>query len=537
MISTWAKVVVRHFYLLCAVVALVALLHNHWQTIFFELPLDYNETASLTVTATIVEGGNPYSLESQPSRTSLYPVLINIVVAPLTKLFGNTMQLHRVVSAIFIAATCMLLFAVSFRESRSVRDSFAAAILIYASFLFYSTPISGPNAIGLFFFFASLAIPWLFGFSRTSLFAALVAGLLAFYSKQYFVAGLGYVALYMFLVVSKKRAVVFGFVALLSFVASLALVHKLYPYYLDATLFVMASSQGIIASNEIMLGQMRDYGIIVLPLLLIPLLGLVDRLWSSRSQSDHSLSATPAAGFSGRINLRDLNAPLLDLKFQYVWHCLVCSVFIFAVSLGKNPGNHLTYLFQLVSPFLAIAIAIQLATSKRWTWLFQILLVWGLYNAYAMQSHDLSIDKEANWRKLEALVASADTIYGSNIVLNEILKNNLEIVQNGHTPYFVFAELKPAFFRHANPDQTVTAIWSRYVDTLHERIRTQDFDVIILDQWTTIPDTRHTVEPNVNGVELMKQHYRLSERFPVSAAKRPGGGIFAMKIWVPIEED
>jgi hypothetical protein len=75
-------------YLLCGIFLLAALFYNHFQLVRFEIPLDYNEAMVPTVTATIVNGDSPFSLESQPARTSLYPVLFNLVVAPLTLIFG-----------------------------------------------------------------------------------------------------------------------------------------------------------------------------------------------------------------------------------------------------------------------------------------------------------------------------------------------------------------------------------------------------------------------------------------------------------------
>ena len=81
--------ITERLYLPVTVLFFLALAHNHFQLITFELPLDYNEPAMQTITATIVSGENPYSFENQPSRTSGYPIPYNILVAPMSVLFGR----------------------------------------------------------------------------------------------------------------------------------------------------------------------------------------------------------------------------------------------------------------------------------------------------------------------------------------------------------------------------------------------------------------------------------------------------------------
>ena len=85
--------IINSLYLIAVGFFALAIAYNHLQIITHEYTLDYNETGMLVTTATIAEGGNPYSLESQPIRISLYPVLYNVLVAPLTRVFGNTLEL------------------------------------------------------------------------------------------------------------------------------------------------------------------------------------------------------------------------------------------------------------------------------------------------------------------------------------------------------------------------------------------------------------------------------------------------------------
>ena len=84
---------VDYFFCVCITCFIIALAYNHFNLIFHGFPLDYNEGGMLVTTSAIAQWVNPYSLESQPSLISLYPVLYNIIVAPLSHVFGNSFEL------------------------------------------------------------------------------------------------------------------------------------------------------------------------------------------------------------------------------------------------------------------------------------------------------------------------------------------------------------------------------------------------------------------------------------------------------------
>src|SRR5690349_9033708 len=82
-----------------AILLLFALLaHNHWLIVSAPVPVDYYEGAMLQLTSVIAAGHNPYTFAFQPASADVYPPLYNIVVAPLTFVFGNTLPLHRAVA-------------------------------------------------------------------------------------------------------------------------------------------------------------------------------------------------------------------------------------------------------------------------------------------------------------------------------------------------------------------------------------------------------------------------------------------------------
>ena len=517
--------VVTALYLAAAAVLLAALLHNHYQVIHFPYPLDYNEAAMLTVTETIVEGGNPFARENQPTRTSVYPVTVNLLAAPLTTVFGNTLLLHRVISLVFILASSLLVFGILVRKTGSLTSGFVAGVFAYAGFLYYSTPISGPNGLGQLLFLATIAVPWFTNFSRGGLAVAIVLGVLAFYTKQYFMAGLGYIALYLFLARSKQAGVLFGVAFTAALAVTIPVVAALAPYYFDITFFSVGQA-GLISSFGVMFKQAWEYSGYVYPFYAIIVLYIGSLLFRRDTAEAHG--STEAL-----INIKELDAPLLSRGVDYFVLCLLCSTFIFAFALGKNPGNYLSYLFQLVSPFLVIVVIGWLGRMGGLVVLCQLLLLPAMYHAWDMQSRDFAVKHENNWRKVEKIIDQSEHVYVSNVLLEPLLRSGKTIYQNAHTPYFALTYFKPEALKRDDPEASVDGLWEAHVHRIHGMIRRREFDAFLLNIWTALPAMPPGSDYTVDGLELMKHYYEKQSQFPVPAAKRPGGGTFSIEVWRP----
>jgi hypothetical protein len=453
----------------------------------------------------------------------------------LTSAFGNTLPLHRAVNGIFLLASCVLCFLLTYRGSRSISYSVAAGLIFYAGLLHYSTPIAGPNGLGLFLFLSGLCIPWFFNFSNRSLAAALVLGVMAFYAKQYFVACLGYLALYMFIAVSKKKAIIFGVFSSLIFLASLILVTYTSPYFLIDTIGTQGIAAAIVSSNRFLLNQLLEYGKIYLPILgILAILGSL-AIWNKRisassranSHSTDTLSERPAF-----FNLGDYSAPLVGRTPDYIWFCFICSLVVIVLKLGKHPGNNLTYLFQLMSPFLIAGTLISASKSTSVKWLHQLFLISAFYTTYSILPRDFSVDHK-NWDRLSQVVSEAATIYASPIVLADIVASGAEIYYNGSTVFFPGTVLAPSVLQKKDPEKSVDRIWEKYVHQIYSMIEHQDFDVLVLEKFTAIPDHIRPDFATGAGKALLEKHYQRTEVVKVSLAKRLGGGKWAMEVWRP----
>ena len=521
-------IALNSIYLTCIILFASGITYNHIQLISHEYPLDYNEGGMLVITSTLEQGESPYSLQSQPARISVYPILYNSLVAQFSRAFGATLELHRAVAAIFIFACCATCFYLCRKESVAITESFTAAALLYAGLLHYSTPIASPNSLGLFLFLSAITIPWVYGFSKRSLGTAIVLGILAFYTKQYFIACLGYVALYLFIAESKKRAVFFGLTALATFIVVMIFVFYISPYYFDDTFFAVQSAAKFTSSYEHLITQLKEYALIYLPLLIVLVAWLVKKCCSRLFLSTQHGENLPRKNL---VNFFDIDAPLLLLKPNYIWMCCACSMFIISLSLGKSLGNYLTYFFQLISPFLLVGIFALISDMPKWRWPIKILIVFALYNNYTMLPTDFSVE-ENNWQIIRQEIAEADDLYASTLVLQETLEKNAPIYLNGHTRYFPFGEDKPARFMKSDEEKRVSVIWERHIELIQTKIKTQAFDVLLIDQYMVFPSSSQNSAADTKA--LLEANYKRTADLILPLASRRGAGSFNVQIWKPI---
>lgn len=520
--------------LAAAISMLLGLLWHHYQLVVFPTLLDYNEGAMPMITQTIMSGDSPYSLASQPARISVYPPLYNLVVAPVAVVLGNSLTVHRLVAGGFILASVMLCCWATQRSSRSVSASLAAAVIMYAGLLYYSTPIASPNSVGLFFFLLSITIAWFGRFTRTSLGLALVAGLLAFFGKQYFVASLGYIALYLFLFVSKKKAVLFGLSSGLAFIASILLVQHSSPYFVDNTIFSVSKATSLIGSTETLLKQLLTFSKTYLALFVLLAIACVRAVYFILKQRPASLSAPVAAGKRSIFNVRELDEPLIDHQPDYFWFCFACSLGIIVFVIGRNPGNHMTYLFQLMAPFFLISVFTVVARADFLKWLAPPLILYSLYISYSMLPGDFSHDTQG-WDRLKSALAGKTRVYASPVALPLLVENGSQIYNNGHTGYAYYGRFKPMLFRKAQPEETNAALWEAHVKRIHNGIAQKEFEMIVLDEWSRLPEMSPGDILVNNDAKILKGYYELTGTIQISLANRPGGGRYTMKIWEPRE--
>ena len=510
-------------------VFLAGLLHHHAQIIFSSVPLDLYEGQMPLITGIIADGNNPYTRPFQPQAMSVYPPLYNIVVAPFSGIFGNTLILHRLVSAFFIAVSCGLCALAAIRNSGSTVYGIAASVCLYAALLFYSTPIASTNALGMALFLATVLIPWFFHFSNRSLALALLCGLLAFYTKQYFVVGVAMVCLYVFLYLSMFRAIVAGIVWVFIVLFSLLIVHRSSPYFLDNTIFSTAISTARLSSWAPLLLQLKQFVITYWGLLAIMALILLQALKTSNFRGVFRLGGGPL-----KLNVSRISRPLTNRRPDYFWFCFFWGTAAIVVSLGKNPGNYMTYLFQLMSPFLLMASFRTVARLQSSLKLAAPLVLAVFFQAYAILPKDFSTTLE-NWRKIDELIAGHDEILASQMLLMNLIAHKKKVYQDGHTLYFPVARGKPKWFVKEHSEQRVESLWEQYLTMIYEKVKNKEFELVIVSPWDFHGIFVRNPPPyaEIGGIEYLQQFYYVDKKIRLSMTDRYGGGAYDLRIWRP----
>ena len=524
-LNTW-----RGIYAAALLSLLAGLLHHHWQIITTPVPLDLYEGVMPLITGIIADGHNPYTRAFQPQAMDVYPPLYNMLVAPLTLLFDNSLQLHRSVSALFITLSALLCGAATHRHGTSPMQGLAAAVMCYAALLFYITPVASTNAMGVFLFLLSVLLPWWRGFSTHSLLLALLCGLLAFYTKQYFVLGIAILCLYLFLYVSQRRALLLGFSYATLLLSSLWLVHLTSPYYLDNTLFAAVISIYKFLHWQTLFPQLQFFITTYSGLLALLILLALSRLSRHRCDDQRPRRAWRWAGGGWR-------GPLLTPAVDYFWFGLCWSSLAIVLWLGRNPGNYVTYLFQLMSPFLLIGGFSAVARMPRRLNAAAPLLLISLYLAYDILPKDFSFDAD-NWERMESIMAEQEDILATQMLLPILLKQNKRVYQDGHTFYFPFAANKPPLFLKEEPESRVTQVWEAYMTDLYRRVQRCEFDLILISVWELNGIFLQNPPPfsELDGPSFLQRHYQMEQKIRLSMTARRGGGSHNIQVWRPRTE-
>lgn len=509
----------------CAAVVLLALLlRHHFLIVSALVPLDYYEGSNLLITAIIAAGDNPFTRDFQPAAMSVYPPLYNVLVAPLTWVFDNTLQLHRLVSALFIVISCWICGRIVLLAGASWRHALAAAATLYAALLFYVTPVASANALGVCLYLSIIYLPWKHRYSNASLALACVLAVLVFYVKQYFILAMAMLCLYLFVYQSMRRALLLGCAFALLLAGSLLLVYLTSPYYLDNTLFSPAAAFSLLRMASIAHLQFSAFAGLYWPLLLILLLWMTWRIYLQGWQQalrDLLAAWRPRSG-----------AQAGDRRI--FWFCLAWSSLVVFFYLGRNPGNYLSYLFQLISPFLIISFFSLLALEKKLAILAPLVVVC-FYQVYALLPDDFSTTGE-NWRRVDQLVADNEDILASQMLVATLLKHGRAVEQDGHTFYFPLAVNKPKFLLKANPEDRVEAVWEEYITGIYRKIEAAEYDLIMVTPWDGNGIFNHNPPPfsDLGGMAFLRKYYYLDETLALSMTERHGGRTHSLRIWRPL---
>lgn len=501
-------------------VFMALLLNIHIELIATPVPVDIFEGIMPAITHLIISGHIPFTAATEPVFMDPYPPLYNFVVAPFALWFGNTLFVHRVVGGVFIVLSCWIVFYASRKKSVPVLYSLVAACLLYAALMFYSTPVASTNGLGVFLFLASVIAPWLKKFTWPGLYAGLFLGIMAFYAKQYFIFGPLYVALYVFLFESKLRAIKFCSLFAIVLVLSLVVINQLFPYFIGDVILSQRNALKELArygmaSYKVSFRQALVYIEVYFGLVLLIIFHVVFRFMEKKK--DAPIGHEKTVSF---LDMASIDAPLISPKMEYFAFCFVCSMLIVVFYLGKNPGNYMTYFFQLMSPFLLLSVFdIFKDRSRKMVVLSLPLLCWCLYSSYSMIHKDFTVDMKP-WRQVERLISNNSRIFASPMLVMLMIKNDKELYDAGQAWMFQLSMGGPWFLQSDSKALSDNKIWGTYEDKLRNMVKNKQFDLLLLG-------------PHMHAPKYYRRYYRRTESYRLNMTDRLGGGVKQVDVWRP----
>ena len=226
------------------------------------------------------------------------------------------------------------------------------------------------------------------------------------------------------------------------------------------------------------------------------------------------------------------SGPLLRQSADLFWFSLFWSSMVIVFWLGRNPGNYMTYLFQLMSPFLLIAGLSAISRAQVRLWIMVPLLLLNFYQSWAILHKDFSVDME-NWYRIEALIDASDEVLATQMLVVAQLERGKPVFQDGHTSYFPQAFTKPDWMRKDKPEEQVEAIWEDYLTLMYRKIERREFNYILVSPWEMRGIFLRNPPPfeEVDGKIFLSRHYCKAETLPLSMTNRHGAGTWNIQVW------
>ena len=473
----------------------IQLIRYHYLLVTFPYPLESFEGAMLLTTKMLLNGENPYALNNMPVAINVYGIIYHLLAYPFARLWGSIFLVHRALSAVFILLSCILFFVILRRHRINTLYSISAVLIWYASLLYRYTAVAKPDGPGIFLFLLSVFIMYLMQYSTWSLVMSVLLGVLAFYTKPYFVLSIPYLATYLFLFVSKKKAVRYAALSFVLLTTTAFLVNRVSETYFVNTFFNHIN----VATNDFgqLMLQLQFFALyysgIILIFLVYLSLFVMDK---ARSGALQNLGrATIKQELTKRIHVVSYDKPLFGIAFSFSLCCLVLSFLLFYFKLGRHVGNIMTYAYHLITPFFLIYVYSLLdvplkdtsLAKRRANYTYALLLPGILVSLYLLTSSatylkDLSEWTDlADWRRIEQITRSHQNIMNSQVLVSLLLEQDKPVYDTGQTEFFQYSHYPSGLIDGwLLPNAAISQQWAKYASSVKESVRQREFGAIII---------------------------------------------------------
>ncbi|MBF0504463.1 MAG: hypothetical protein HQL14_05095 [Candidatus Omnitrophica bacterium] len=475
----WFKVLFGLFLIYFAIL----ILHYHYYLITFPYPIMYREGTMMATTTLLLHGINPSNFFLEPQYSNLYGITYPLIVLPFASLYGVTLPVHRAIAAFFILASCAIISLVLNRKKTPLLLNFWAVLTLWASLLYplTTTPCVDPASTGLFFMLLTIFIPFFLNYTYISLFISIIFGILAFYTKAYFLLGLPVVTSYLFLFVSKKKSVLFGCCCLIGFMFSVVAMNYFFPSYFDNCFFVNynispQTSMMIVLERQLHKFAQLHIGIII-AMLLVLLYALLRGFWTSKTTNIKSILRQCLSA----VQLRNWEAPLIIKQLPLDIYAGIYFAAVLVLCMGKHFGANMWYFFQLFSPFLMITTAWVTGRFRLWPILFSFFLIFNLYSLSSDYNYKYFDKNQTGWLSLEKLVQSNSSIFNSSLIAPLLIKENKEIFEDGAEHFIEGGHRRGLLAQLFAEDKRVFAAQTLLFNRVQNMIIYKKFDLIIIE--------------------------------------------------------
>lgn len=472
--DAWWTKAARFSLLVGALAAAAWMVYFAAVTITIPYPIEYREGASQMLTQFLLRGENPYALQNQPLAMNNNGIVYNLLVLPLAMAFGNSLAVHRSVTSFLILLCTFTVFRACRRSTQDAALALACAVLVMMALSARGHLGVFPSSTGVMFFLLGILLPVISGFDRRGLVLSAAACLMAFFTKPYFVLCFAIVVSYVFLFISRKRAVLYGLLFSGMLLAAAFLVRLVFPLYFVFTILSNASNTS--PNGAHMLNQLRQ-----LVTEFWPSLVLMGLLLITTARARDPRRADPGTPASRRV-VAPWDRPLLAWQVEYYAYATGCSLLAFMSLLGWHEGSFMTYSYQLIIPpfFLWVSRAYQphsrLAIASAAVLLLVNML---LFAAARFPPVFLEQRNAREWRRLYGYVDASQRILNTPMVVPELLRIGAVPVNTGKNEYFWHINPYPEWALIGPSYDSIRSIQRDYGNKVAQRAANSEFDRII----------------------------------------------------------
>jgi len=477
---------------------------------FITLPgaQEAREAAIPLTTGLILAGGQPYDLSSSPAITNVYGVVYNYLVAPAAKVWGSTFAVHRIASLVFLIASAVLLHALLRKENIGRSLALAGAAFFY---LFNVTTYAigaRPDTLGTAIYLAVVMLVWPGGSKDkpplAKLMLSIALGVLAFYTKPYFVLALALATAVLFVTYGWRWAAAYAASASALMAASIPLVLHFWPYYLFEVYTTHIHSEADPPGYYWL--QTKDFLIMHAGLVLVLAgAGIVWMRKVAKTGSAPSTMGWPNAGLM----------------------CLLLALGALS-RLGAHAGAFRIYWEQLVMPFL-ILVALR-AVARSESQLRAVGLSLLAMNAVILLTWARPVwpaDSTSERNAWQQLTADRPWQLLPPSLLPDVAPAGMPVIENGQMTYFANLAMEylpqqdPAYQRVLQYLLKVrTLIWQRRFDVI---VSPNDFRVFIPPHFLSEHYEPHLVTFSIYFADYnTPENYGVGQRSYVAWVRKPG---------------